>query len=65
MQWEIGVLTLGDGRLEPFGLLKLYWTPYTPWEGGAWVAGVTLGDCLCCCGVWVFDGWEGFSTGES
>ena len=48
MRWEIGVLTLGDGRLEPFELLNLYWTTSTPW-GGDWVDVVTLGDYVCCC----------------
>ena len=33
MRRDIGAITLGDGLLEPFGLLKLYWMPSTPWGG--------------------------------
>ena len=40
---EIGVLTLGDGCLGTFGILKLDWTPSTL-RGGVWVVEVTLGD---------------------
>ena len=46
VQWSIGALTLGDGRIEPFELLNLYWTTSTPW-GGDWVDVVTLGDYVC------------------
>ena len=33
VRWEICAITLGDGRTEPFGLLKLYWTPSSPGGG--------------------------------
>ena len=42
MRWEIGALTLGDERLEPFGILKLYWTPSRPWGGGLGFPGSPL-----------------------
>ena len=47
---EIGALTIGDGCLGTFGLIKLYWTTFLL-RGGLLVVGVTLRYFCCFCGL--------------